>query len=449
MKVGTLHISTPKGVFGFVSVIIAVFFLVSSTTARQGRADPTDIFGLDARGQSMANTMVALAKDWSASTHNPAGGAMADKIGFGIGYSYYQLKGTVNGQKAGIMDARGISFGLTAPFRIYKNLRAAFGITAHIPDYYLVRVQMTPAYEPRFVLLDNRPNRLVVTPTLSLRVWKYLSFGAGATILADAAGDGVVFDVGVKGGTKVGEAGVDIALPVRAAPTAGVMFGPIGGFSAGIAYRGELDLRLSLDILANVDVAGIVKGDAIIAMRAVNYFTPAKLTTGLAYSWKNALIVAASLTWYNWSSFEGGIPDLKVLVDLGLSPPMLQTTHPRDNFHDTVAAGLAGEYSFELEKGHDFAVRAGYRFEPTPVPAQVGYSALLDNDRHAVTAGASYKIHKIAEVFPYPLQIDLAMQYHHLVQRTDERNLRWSSPMGTITYSGYIFGLSLSISMEF
>ena len=424
---------------------VMIFVLLPSESS----ADPTDIFGLDARGQGMANTMVSLSTDWSFATHNPAAGAIAEGISLGVGYSYYRLQAKVNGHNAEMTDARGLSLGLVAPFNIYKRIRAAFGITAHLPDYYVVRVQMKPAYEPRFVLLDNRPNRVVLTPAFSLRVWDYLSFGVGATILADATGDGVVFDVGVKGGTKVGEAALDIALPVRAAPVAGLFFGPIKGFAAGIAYRGELDLRLSLDILANVDVAGIVKGDAIIAMRAVNYFTPRKLTAGLSYTWKEKVILAAGISWYNWSSFEGGLPTLRILVDLGLTPPMLGASFPPDNFHDTVTVSAGSEYVHNLERGHEMAFRMGYRFEPSPVPAQIGYSALLDNDRHIMTAGFGYQAEKIAKVFPYQFRLDLALQYHFLVQRTDERTLRWSSPHGTVSYWGHLFGLSLSASVEF
>lgn len=412
-------------------------------------ADPTDTFGLDARSQGMANAVVALSRDWSSSTHNPAGGAMAKGIGVGVGYSYFHAGATINGRDAKILDMRGLSLGVVAPFRIYKDIRGAFGLTAYLPDHYVVRVQMTPAYEPRFVLLDNRPNRIVVTPTLSLRVWKYLSLGVGATLLADATGDGVFFDVGVKGGTKVGEAALDVTLPIRAAPVAGIQFGPIGGFSAGIAYRGELDLRLALDILANVDVAGIVTGDAVITMRAINYYTPRKLTAGVAYSWRDALTVAASVTWYGWSGYEGGLPELRILVDLGLTPPMLQTSFPPDNFHDTLSVALGGEYILEMDRGHQVGFRMGYRMEPSPVPAQVGYSALLDNDRHAITAGLGYKMDKIAKVFPYRLKLDLAFQYHYLVERKDERTLRWSSPQGEVAYAGHLFGLSLSASVEF
>jgi long-chain fatty acid transport protein len=423
-------------------------FLVCSLRARVASADPTDLFGVDGRSQAMANAVVAESDSWSSPIYNPAGAAMGDRIEAGVGYTYAHAFATINGNDARVLDVRGISFGVVAPFEIAGEVKAGFGIAGYVPDYYLARVQMIPAYEPRFVLLDNRPNRLVITPVLALR-WKYLSVGVGATILADAAGDGVLFNVGVKGGGKVGEAAIDLELPVRAAPVGGVQIGPIKGFKAGVAYRGELDLRMALDILANVDVAGIVTGDAVIAMRAVNYFTPRKLTTGVSYSYGDRLTVVGAVCWKQWSAFQGGVPEMRILVDLGLSPPMLQATFPPDNFHDTIEVGLGGEYNHFLDDGHEVAARLGYRFEPTPVPAQVGYSALLDNDRHVVTAGAGYSVERIASIFPYGLRLDVAFQYHHMVERADARSLRWSSPTGGVVYGGHILQLSASASLEF
>ena len=50
----------------------------------------------------------------------------------------------------------------------------------------------------------------------------------------------------------------------------------------GITYRGALALDLALDILANVQIAGVVTGDALVSLRASTYFTPARVTGGLA-----------------------------------------------------------------------------------------------------------------------------------------------------------------------
>jgi len=424
--------------------------LVGLAAPASAQADPTELFGLDARTMGMANAGAALGGSWASATHNPAAAALAPRIELGVGYGYGHAWMTVNHHDGGLMDMRGIAFGLVAPFALPKGLRLSFAMTAYIPDQFLARVQLIPAYEPRFVRLDNSPNRISVTPVVALKVWRLLSLGIGAAVLADAAGTGVRFDVGVKGGTKVGEAAVDVDLPTKVTPIAGVFFGPIGGFSVGIVYRGELDLRLALDILANVDVSGVVTGDTVIDMRAVNYFTPQKLTAGLAYNWRDCIIAAATLTWRDWSAFRSGTADVRLFMDLGLSPPMLQTEMPADNFQDTLSVRVGCEYRHPLDHGRGLAFRVGYGFEPSPVPAQIGLSALLDNDRHIVTAGFGVNLGRISQIVPWVVGIDVAVQYHHMINRVDERALRWGGlGGGGLLYGGDMLHVALSGTVGF
>src|SRR6185503_5992433 len=72
-----------------------------------------------------------------------------------------------------------------------------------------------------------------------------------------------------------------IELPVRAAPIVGIWAKPHPRVRAAATYRGELSLDLRLDILANVQVAGVVTGDALVSIRAANYYTPARATGGV------------------------------------------------------------------------------------------------------------------------------------------------------------------------
>lgn len=429
------------------SALLVSFF--SCILPAAARADATDLFGLDARAKGMANAVVSLATDWSAAAHNPAGAASASKISVGAGYSYSHASFNINGRDAELMEIRGTSLGVTLPFKLPRNLVLAFGIAAYLPDQFLARVQMIPAYEPRYVLLDNRPHRAVISPVVALKMLRYLSIGVGATILSDATGE-ITLNVGVKGGTKVGETSLDVSLPTRAAPYVGILFGPIAGFSFGAVYRGAIDLRTSFDIVANVDVAGIVTGDAVLTMRAANYFTPQKVVAGLSYTWAERVFVGASLQWTNWSAFRKGIPELRIMVDLGINPPMLEARFPLDNFSDILTMRTGGEYRLRLKDDQKLAFRLGYMFEPSPTPAQVGMTGLLHNDRHAVTMGLGYCIGRISKIFPYALSVDLAFQYHRLVPRSDERNLAWVSPGGgKIRYDGHLFHLALTGGLEF
>src|SRR5262249_7231457 len=103
----------------------------------------------------------------------------------------------------------GVSLGLALPFHLRRGRFdgvLAFGLALYIPDQYVVRIQLQPVTEPQFILYDNNLQHIVVTPALALRPLTWLSLGLGATILADAAGNGIHFDFGLKDGGLSSEA---------------------------------------------------------------------------------------------------------------------------------------------------------------------------------------------------------------------------------------------------
>lgn len=397
----------------------------------------------------MGMNTLTLCEDWTAAACNPAGGAGAPGVGVGFGYSYTHMRLSINHQRSDVLDARGVAFGFNAPFAIKGNVRAAISMAGYLPDQFLARVQLVPASEPRFVLLDNRPHRLVLDLALSVRPTPWLSLGLGGTILADAAGNGITFNVGVKGGTKVGETAIDLVLPMRVAPLAGLLVRPLPWLRFGAAYRGEIDLGVRLDILANVDVAGIVTGDAIITLRAINYFTPHRLEVGVSADPHPRLTLAAGVVWEMWSRYSSGVPDVRILVDLGLNPPMVQAFFPPDNFHDVVTPRLGAEYRHPFTGGHTLAARVGYVYVPTPVPDQVGLSALADNTRHVVAMGLGFRYGKLARIFPYPVGLDLGVQVHTLETRSVRRNLLSDPLGGGLVSKGTLISAAASVTVEF
>lgn len=424
--------------------------LLLCALSSSARADVTDLTGLDARSRGMGLARVALCADWSAAACNVGAGAMGAHTSVGVGYSYTHMRLTVNGARSDVLAARGAPFGFNMPFRVHKSIRAAVSVTGYLPDQFLARVYMVPATEPRFVLLDNRPHRVSVDFGISLQPWRWLSVGVGATILADAAGNGITFNVGVKGGTKVGETAIDLVLPLKVAPLAGLVIHPLPWLRIGAAYRGEVDLGVRLDILANVDVAGIVTGDAIITLRALNYFTPHRVEVGVAVDPHPRLTLSAGVAYEVWSRFHAGIADVRILVDLGLNPPMVQTSYPPDNFQDVVSPRLGVEYRQPLRSGHlELALRAGYVFAPSPVPDQVGLSALVDNTRHVVSLGAGLRVDRIASWFPYAVAFDLGLQVHVLVRRETHRHLISDPVGGVLVSSGILLSAAFTTTLEF
>ena len=409
-------------------------------------ANALDTFGYSARAAGVAGALVAGAEGYEGAHHNPALVAATGDVQAALGYSYTATQLHIGGADALVTTPRGTSLGLAIPFQL-GPVTAAFGVALYIPDQFVVRIQLVPAAEPHFVLLDDNLQHIVVTPVAALR-WRWLAFGAGATILADAAGNGITFDVGVIGGDKVGKAQLDVALPTRAAPVLGIAAEPVRGLKLGAAWRGEIDLGLKLDILANVDIAGAITGDTLISLRAVNFFTPHKVSFGAAAELGRGLTVHGEFDWLGWSRFNGALPDLRVLLNLGLSPPLVEALFPRARFNDSFAVRVGAEFRHQATELIGFVGRLGYAYEPTPVPEQRGLTNFADNDRHVIAFGAGVVVDRIGNVLRKPLSLDLALQLHELAPRATDKDRRYF-PGGQLSSSGRMVHFQATLEARF
>jgi long-chain fatty acid transport protein len=387
-----------------------LFFSVSA------HADPLDTFGFGARATGLAGAVTASASGAGAAHANPAGLALAATSEVLLGYGYGRMGLSIDGEDARVLDARGVDLGLAIPFRL-GEVPVAVGAAIHLPDQFVVRVQLIPATEPHFILLDNDVHRIVVEPVAAVRPLPWLALGAGASILADAVGRSIRFDVGVVGGEPLGQGALDVELPPRVAPMAGLLLTPHPRVRIGASFRGAVDLALRLGILANVDIAGVVTGDVLIDLRAANFYTPRRLTGALSVDLLPDLTLSAELTWLAWSGFHGGAPDVRILVALGISPPLIETLFPDDDFQDT----LAPRASLEWRPGRA-ALRAGYAIEPSPVPPQVGLTSFADNERHVFALGGGVTFDVLRPILAHPVSLDLGLQLHHLRERVTLKN---------------------------
>lgn len=385
-------------------------------------ADPLDDFGFGGAAAAQAGARTATAAGAEAAHHNPAGVAIGEHPAAMVGWSYGAMQLDINGEDARLLDPHGASIGLAVPIDIGGGWKVGAGIALYLPDQFLARVQLIPATEPHYVLLDNDPHRVVVEPVAAIAYGERFAIGAGASILADARSNEIVFDVGVVAGERVGEAQLDIELPMRLAPLVGVQGRPHDKVRLGATFRGELSLDLVLDILANVEIAGVVTGDALVSLRAANYFTPARATAGVAVDVTDTLTVAGDVTWANWSRFDAGVADLKVLVALDITPPLVASDTPVAAFEDTVSARLGAEYRHRGARTH-WAARGGWAYLPSPVPPQTGITSYADGDRMLVTAGAGITLADWAPILTRPIDIDLALQWQHVAHQLTQKDV--------------------------
>lgn len=423
------------------AIAIAIALLGSEAVA-----DPIDDLGFGAASLGQAGARTATATGAEAAHYNPAGLALGTRPQLLVGWGWGAMRLRIDDAPADVLDARGTRMGLAIP--VHSGAwSVGVGMGLYLPDQFLARVQLIPPTEPHFVLLDNDPHRAVVDVGAAIGYQDRFAIGAGASIFADAASKQIVFDVGVVGGEKVGEAALDIALPVRIAPMLGLWVKPHPRVRLGATARGALSLDLTLDILANVQVAGVVTGDVLVSIRAANYYTPARVTGGVAVDVTDDVTLAADLIWQRWSAFGSGLPDLRVLVALDLTPPLVSTTNPAASFDDTLGARLGAE----LRRGGPrtrWALRGGWAYVPSPVPAQTGLTSFADGDRQVFTLGGGLTLADWAPLLTRPIALDLALGWQHVAHRLTAKDTP-SYPGEAFGSGGNILQATLSSTIEF
>jgi hypothetical protein len=423
--------------------LLALLLLVPSLA----RANVLDEFSFSARAEGMAGAVVSTTTGYAAAHHNPGGVALSPDFEAAIGYGGGVMALDINGKGAAITAPRGISVGLNLPFKI-RSWRFALGVALYLPDQFVARIRLRPVAEPHFALLDNNVQHVVVTPVLSVSPAPWLSLGAGASVLADAAGNGITFDVGITAGQKVGKAALDVALPVRAAAVAGITVIPSRYVKFGAAYRGQLDLSLKLDVLANVDIAGVITGDTFITIRALNFFTPQKVSLGVAVEPHRKLTLSAEVDWLNWSAYTGALPDLRVLVGLSISPAIVEGLLPPTRFADIWVPRFGGEVRHDVHRKVGLSLRAGYAYSRSPVPDQTLLTSFADNHRHVVALGAGLELRDLIRVLEKPLRVDFAFQLHALEGRTTSKDPRFF-PGQQLSSGGVIAHLAATLEGRF
>jgi hypothetical protein len=379
-----------SGVLFFVAVALPFTSLWASK--------PSDLFQIGQRAKSTAGSSgTTMPSGPAATVNNPAALTHIPGIVAGFSYSYGYMGLEVNGKDANVLDYRGFDLGLALP----------------LPQVFSKKIR--------------------------------LSIGLGAAIMMDFDGEEFHLKVGSKSGQKIGEMEISSSIPYRIVPFGGLIITPehvplLRKCKLGFFYREPYHFNLNMNVMADVDVAGIVTGDTIIALRMHDHFSPRKIRAGIAFYFFEKHNLFFDLSWEQWSQFDAGFSTMKILVDLGINPPLVESILPDDNFRDILI--FSGGLELVFQK---VMLRAGYGYHPTPVPNQVGFSTLMDSDRHVLATGVGFNF-KGPAILPYPIQFGLSYQLHYLVSRTASKH---NSTLPSVQYGGSIHQLSIGLKMDF
>ena len=423
------------------------------------RANPIDAFGYGSRATAMGGAATAASEDSSANYYNPAGLVRGRDLRIDIGYRYAQPLLRINGRDLGVDASRGFLVGLVAPGRI-GPFRFAFGASLWLPDQRLTRVRSLPFDQPRFVMFDNRPQRVYLAANLAIQILPGLYIGGGLTFMSKTSGQ-----LFLKGSVAVSDpdasslvSKIDVDLVAVRYPQAGILWEPTPWLSVGASYRHSFVLNLDQQFridgnIGNPGLTPVVENGYLAAHSiSADLFQPWQLTGGAALRLRRDILVTFDLTFARWSEFPIPAANLTLGLDIGvyndrvMLPP--SRSYPESRFHDIVIPRAGIEWRAWQAAKLAIDVRGGYSYEPTPVPEQIGESNLADSDKHTVSVGAGLELTRVTAILPRPLAIDVHFASTYLPPRSN-RKLDALDHVGDFVADGVVLQIGVMLRSRF
>ena len=436
--------------------LLAIAVLAAATPAA---ANPVDAFGLGARGAAMAGAQTAAVDDSAANYYNPAALARLGELHIDLGYRAALPQLEINGGDLGVDSSRGVMVGLATPGRI-GGLRVALGSSIFLPDQNVSRIRSLPRSQPRFALYDNRPQRLFFAANLAVAITSRLAIGGGISYMSNT--DGAVTLEGRLGFPNAADSDLDLAIDVDLVtiryPQAGIIYALDDWLTIGASYRGEFKLVSDLKIRVEGDIgaanADPLVEDGFLDLRSISedLFQPAQRTAGARIEAGGGWLVAADVGYHRWSRFTNPSAEIELdlelgefndLVDIAEQPPL-----PDPHYHDILVPRIGVEGPLRRSASSTLWGRAGYSWEPSPAPEQIGETNFVDNDKHTVSLGAGYTMDGLGGIVLKPVSLDLYAALTWLPERQHEK-LSPVDPVGDYRAGGQIWQLGFSSRWRF
>ena len=342
----------------------------------------------DARVTGRGGAAAASDDDASAIVFNPGGLALAEGTMIMVGTSLYIAEGSY--ENATTPKVTTDSPPTPVP-NLYASSRltdmVAVGIGVHLP--FGLAVSYPDNHPQSTVAQDSSVRTLFISPTVGFNLHKQvpgLSVGVGLDIVPAS----VELKRSVVFGTTRGT--VDLAADtVGFGFRAGVMYHPpaVKGLKLGMMYRSQVDL--GFEGQADFDIAEPYRSQLPPDGNATTTINlPMSVSGGIAYSPVTDLEVEFDAVWINWSNtFTKDANRGGDATSLSITLPDGSTSDVPEDYKDTVTYRVGLDYRLPKQKMN---LRAGFIYDPTPIPTTTQTAQLPDVDRIALTIGASTEL---------------------------------------------------------
>jgi long-chain fatty acid transport protein len=380
---------------------------------------------LDGQKQiGMGHTGTGLVQDGASVFFNPGAVALLPENYIQAGISPLLFKSDFNPAGTNVQDHTLNK--VATPFNFYavwgpKSSCWKLGLGVYTPFGGLT--DWGNSWEGKYVLESLDLKAIYIQPTLSIKINKVLSIGAGFVYNRGSVDLTQAIPLGNSNGQD-GQAELK-GTGKGYGWNAGVFIKPSSKITIGITHRSKVSTTIS-----NGNAIFTVPASLQSGFSQPNSFTstiplPATNSLGIGFYPTDKWTVAFDVNLINWDVY-------KVLAfDYKTNTTSLQDTYLQRNYKNAVSLRAGAQY----KATNKIALRFGGGYASTAV--QDGYVTpeAPDANRVYVTGGLGYKLAQ-------RLDVDVSFEYEHLMSRT-QTNIQ-SQLSGTFKTNVYIPGISLA-----
>ena len=218
----------------------------------------------------------------------------------------------------------------------------------------------------------------------------------------------------------------------------GVMYNPTETVTLGLAYRSECEAEFEGDVL----VDGVKKSSA-----TMDYNHPQQIQFGVRYQPHSKFHVECDLVWTDWSINQEQVsvlnnPNIGVTLVNGIPVAVSEESFYRE-WEDTKQLRFGAEYIVN----DLLTVRAGYFYDPTPIPDDTLDLQWADADKKVYTLGAGLNFGRYT--------VDTVFQYTDIEKARviggESKNLNHSFQGNDVNAKadGHILGFGVTLTTRF
>lgn len=382
------------------------------------------LLGIRQTGMGLVGT--SLASDPSTMFYNPGGlSFLKNNYNFSLGvsginsYVLYQ-KTAPSITEAETENPLGAPFFFYGSFKINDKISA--GVSVNTP--YGNGLSWGENWVGRYLIQDISMRAIFIQPTVSYKLNDKIGFGAGFVIASGKVEMNRALPVqGVDGEGTFNLEGNTVEYGFNL----GVLYKPIQKLQLGLNYRSSVDMNVD-DAKVDFTVPLSLQGNFPDNEVSTKLPLPANLDFGASYQVTEKVLLAMTLNYVFWSSYDSLIFDFKT------NTPALQDSRNPRLYSNRMIFRLGCEYA----ASDKLALRLGGYYDPSPVNDQYFSPETPSLNSLGLTAGLSW----------YPVKrLSLDLSFLYINGFKGERNYLPDNFSGTYKAQSFIPGIGISYSL--